>query len=59
MRPWFPDWPALRQYCYQVAGTVGVMTLPVMGVAQGVTIEAATPAAGPALSFSHCLLMVY
>ena len=40
----FPDWPALREYCYRVAGTVGPMTLPVMGVAEGYTVEDAIPA---------------
>ena len=40
----FPDWPALREYCYRVAGTVGLMTLPVMGVAEGYTVEDAIPA---------------
>ena len=40
----FDDWPALREYCYAVAGTVGLMTLPVMGTARGYTVEqASTP----------------
>ena len=39
----FKDWPELRRYCYNVAGTVGLMTLPVMGVAEGYTLEDATP----------------
>ena len=40
----YKDWPSLRRYCYQVAGTVGLMTLPVMGTADGYTMEqAATP----------------
>ena len=40
----FDDWPALRAYCYRVAGTVGLMTLPVMGTARGYTVEqASTP----------------
>ena len=40
----FDDWPALRAYCYRVAGTVGLMTLPVMGTARGYTMEqASTP----------------
>ena len=40
----FDDWPALRTYCYRVAGTVGLMTLPVMGTANGYTIEQASSA---------------
>ena len=33
-----------RAYCYAVAGTVGAMTLPVMGTARGYTVEqASTP----------------
>lgn len=40
----FKDWPALREYCYRVAGTVGLMTLPVMGVAEGYAVEDAIPA---------------
>jgi phytoene synthase len=40
----FKDWPELRRYCYNVAGTVGLMTLPVMGVAEGYSVEDATPA---------------
>jgi phytoene synthase len=38
----FDDWPALREYCYRVAGTVGLMTLPVMGTADGYTVEQAS-----------------
>ena len=43
-RPYFRDWPELRRYCYNVAGTVGLMTLPVMGVAPGYEVADATPA---------------
>jgi phytoene synthase len=35
----FDDWPSLRLYCYRVAGTVGLMTLPVLGTADGYAIE--------------------
>ena len=35
----FDDWPSLRAYCYSVAGTVGLMTLPVLGVADGYDVE--------------------
>jgi phytoene synthase len=40
----FADWPSLREYCYRVAGTVGLMTLPVLGVADGYSVEDATDA---------------
>ena len=40
----FADWPSLREYCYRVAGTVGLMTLPVLGVAEGYSVEDATDA---------------
>lgn len=39
----FNDWNELRLYCYRVAGTVGLMTLPVLGTAEGYSIEEATP----------------
>ena len=54
----FKDWPELRRYCYNVAGTVGLMTLPVMGVADGYTVEDATPAGvelGIALQLTNIL----
>ncbi len=35
----FDDWPSLRSYCYAVAGTVGLMTLPVLGTADGYDVE--------------------
>ncbi|MBI2344145.1 MAG: phytoene/squalene synthase family protein [Deltaproteobacteria bacterium] len=28
----YRDWPALRDYCYSVAGTVGLLCLPIFGV---------------------------
>jgi phytoene/squalene synthetase len=31
----------LEEYCYRVAGTVGLMTLPILGTAKGVTEEQA------------------
>ena len=31
----------LYVYCYRVAGTVGMMTLPILGTAEGVTEEEA------------------
>jgi phytoene synthase len=29
--PMYDAWPALRHYCYQVASTVGLLTLPILG----------------------------
>ena len=54
----FEDWTELRRYCYNVAGTVGLMTLPVMGVAEGYTVEDAVPAGvdlGIALQLTNIL----
>lgn len=48
----FPDWPSLRLYCYRVAGTVGLMTLPVLGIAEGYTI---TDATGPGVDLGIAL----
>lgn len=42
----------LELYCYRVAGTVGLMTLPVLGTAPGVTEE---DAKYPALSLGIAL----
>lgn len=35
----FEDWASLKVYCYRVAGTVGLMTLPVLGTAKGYALE--------------------
>jgi phytoene synthase len=37
----YQTWDELYLYCYRVASTVGVMTLPVMGTAEGYTEEQA------------------
>jgi len=37
----YQTWDDLYLYCYRVASTVGLMTLPVMGTAPGVTMEQA------------------
>jgi phytoene synthase len=37
----YQTWDDLYLYCYRVASTVGLMTLPVMGTAPGVTLEQA------------------
>jgi len=39
----YETWDELYTYCYRVAGTVGLMVLPVLGCARGVTLEDATP----------------
>lgn len=41
----YQNFEELYTYCYRVAGTVGLMTLPVLGTAEGVTLEEATPSA--------------
>eukprot|EP00633_Aureoumbra_lagunensis_P008092 CAMPEP_0197320616 /NCGR_PEP_ID=MMETSP0891-20130614/61078_1 /TAXON_ID=44058 ORGANISM="Aureoumbra lagunensis, Strain CCMP1510" /NCGR_SAMPLE_ID=MMETSP0891 /ASSEMBLY_ACC=CAM_ASM_000534 /LENGTH=256 /DNA_ID=CAMNT_0042812111 /DNA_START=344 /DNA_END=1117 /DNA_ORIENTATION=- len=43
----YETWDDLEIYCYRVAGTVGLMTLPVLGTSPGCTLEQAR---GPALS---------
>jgi len=48
----YETWEELELYCYRVAGTVGLMTLPIMGVAEGYTEEEAR---GPALSLGIAL----
>jgi phytoene synthase len=54
----YATWDDLYLYCYRVASTVGLMTLPVMGTAQGVTIEEAREPAvalGIALQITNIL----
>lgn len=43
----YNEWEELHLYCYRVAGTVGLMSMPVFGTKKGVTVEDATD---PALS---------
>jgi len=38
----YATWDELYTYCYRVAGTVGLMVLPVLGAAEGFTLEEAT-----------------
>ena len=42
----YANFEELYLYCYRVAGTVGLMTLPILGVADGYTFEEAS---GPAV----------
>lgn len=54
----YQNFDELYTYCYRVAGTVGLMTLPVLGTAEGVTQEEATPSAlalGIALQLTNIL----
>mmetsp|Transcript_18809 Transcript_18809/g.28427 ORF Transcript_18809/g.28427 Transcript_18809/m.28427 type:complete len:385 (-) Transcript_18809:374-1528(-) len=48
----FETFEELELYCYRVAGTVGLMTLPVMGLAEGSSIDDAME---PALSLGIAL----
>jgi len=54
----YRTWDDLYLYCYRVASTVGLMTLPVMGTAPGVTLEEAREPAvalGIALQLTNIL----
>lgn len=54
----FETFEELYIYCYRVAGTVGLMTMPVMGVAEGSTYEEALEPAlalGVALQLTNIL----
>jgi len=54
----YDSWEQLYLYCYRVASTVGLMTLPVMGTAEGVTQEDARESAialGIALQLTNIL----
>ena len=48
----FDTFDELYVYCYRVAGTVGLMVLPIMGTAEGATLEEALD---PALSLGVAL----
>ncbi|GAB0489151.1 hypothetical protein MMPV_000367 [Pyropia vietnamensis] len=50
----FATWKDLHMYCYRVAGTVGLMTLPIMGSADG-TQAGLRAAAEPALALGVAL----
>ena len=54
----YDTWDDLYLYCYRVASTVGLMTLPVMGTSPGYTFDEATPPAvalGIALQITNIL----
>eukprot|EP01042_Synura_sphagnicola_P006973 gene6973-8925_t len=48
----YANFEELYLYCYRVAGTVGLMTLPILGVADGYTFEEAS---GPAVDLGIAL----
>jgi phytoene synthase len=51
-------WPELERYCYLVASTVGLLSMPIIGLAPGVTIDEAAPYAiklGVALQLTNIL----
>ena len=54
----YQTWEELYLYCYRVASTVGLMTLPIMGTSSGVTLEEAREPAvalGIALQLTNIL----
>jgi phytoene synthase len=54
----YRTWAELEHYCYLVASTVGLMSIPVLGLARGVTFEDAAPFAirlGEALQLTNIL----
>lgn len=54
----FQTWHELETYCYQVASTVGLLSMPVIGVADGTTFDQAAPYAiklGIALQLTNIL----
>jgi 15-cis-phytoene synthase len=54
----YPTWEDLEKYCYRVASTVGLLSMPIIGLASGVSFEqAAVPAIklGIALQLTNIL----
>ncbi len=54
----YPTWEALQGYCYRVASTVGLLSMPIIGLAPGVTFAQAAPYAirlGIALQLTNIL----
>ncbi|MEW6179459.1 MAG: phytoene/squalene synthase family protein [Chloroflexota bacterium] len=54
----YATWEELRVYCYRVASTVGLLSMPIIGLARGVTFEQAAPYAiqlGIALQMTNIL----
>jgi phytoene synthase len=54
----YPTWHELENYCYNVASTVGLLSIPIVGLRTGVTFEKAVPYAiklGIALQLTNIL----
>ncbi len=54
----YPSWDELKAYCYRVASTVGLLSMPVIGLARGVSFAQAAPYAiqlGIALQLTNIL----
>jgi len=54
----YATWEDLQGYCYRVASTVGLLSMPIIGLAEGVTFEQAEPYAiqlGIALQLTNIL----
>lgn len=54
----YPTFEALKVYCYRVASTVGLLAIPIIGLAKGVSFEQAAPFAiqlGIALQMTNIL----
>jgi len=54
----YANWMELERYCYLVASTVGLLSMPIIGLAEGVAFEEAAPFAiklGVALQLTNIL----
>jgi 15-cis-phytoene synthase len=54
----YETWPELERYCYHVASTVGLLAMPIIGMAEGATFAQANPFAirlGVALQLTNIL----
>ncbi len=54
----YPTWEDLEKYCYHVASTVGLLSIPIIGLREGVSFEQAAPYAiqlGIALQLTNIL----
>jgi phytoene synthase len=57
-KPRYPTWAELERYCYLVASTVGLLSVPIIGLARGVRFDEAAPYAiqlGVALQLTNIL----
>ena len=57
-QPRYATWAELEQYCYLVASTVGLLSMPIIGLAPGTTFDQAAPFAiqlGVALQLTNIL----